>query len=317
MDLKLKRIQMQHQAKMDQIQIEEEIASLHDEIEKKSLASKKGRHKRGTLDLKQYGGTDGITNGSDTYNSRRNDAYLHSAPAREPQTTSYLPVREATREPQVLDSSPSVDPHPFTQIVKELKKPKCEVKKFGGNILEYRKFMRQLNTNVMKLIDDFEEKMSILESYTYGKANKIVIGYSHMDPEIGFRRTIEDFEELYGDSEQLAAVYSQKALAWPIIRADDPKGLDEYFMFLCECQHAMEGNNSLKVMEYSGNLQKLVAKLPFYIQDKWRIKYQEIKDKRIPIKFEDLVNLVRKESKKANDPVYGKDAMKTLESEKR
>lgn len=50
-------------------------------------------------------------------------------------------------------------------------------------------------------------------------------------------------------------------------------------------------------------------KLPFYLQEKWRNVVYELKDRKEAVTFQNLVNFVRKEAKKANDPIYGKGVM--------
>lgn len=53
----------------------------------------------------------------------------------------------------------------------------------------------------------------------------------------------------------------------------------------------------------------LVKKLPFYLHEKWRSIVYDTKEKKEVVKFQQLVSFVRKEAKKATDPVYGKEVM--------
>lgn len=61
------------------------------------------------------------------------------------------------------------------------------------------------------------------------------------------------------------------------------------------------------MLENSENMKPLIRKLPFNWQGKWRNVVYELKDKKESVKFQNLVNFVRKEAKKANDPIYGKE----------
>ena len=47
----------------------------------------------------------------------------------------------------------------------------------------------------------------------------------------------------------------------------------------------------------------LIRKLPFYSQAKWRNSVYELKNRKQTVIFENLVNFVRKEAKKANEPM--------------
>ena len=53
----------------------------------------------------------------------------------------------------------------------------------------------------------------------------------------------------------------------------------------------------------------LVKKLPFYSHEKWKNIVNDTKEKKEVVKFQQLVSFVRKEAKKATDPVYGKEVM--------
>ena len=63
------------------------------------------------------------------------------------------------------------------------------------------------------------------------------------------------------------------------------------------------------MLEYPENIKKLVSKLPFHLHDKWRNLVHRTRDSHQPIKFNLLARFVKEEAKKANDPVYGRDAL--------
>ncbi|VDI06661.1 Hypothetical predicted protein [Mytilus galloprovincialis] len=97
----------------------------------------------------------------------------------------------------------------------------------------------------------------------------------------------------------------------PFIKADHPKALDDFAIFLQECMYAVNYVDAAKVLEYSENLKLLIQKLPFYMQEKWRNVVYETKSRKNIVTFSHLVEFVKKDSKKANDPVYGKDVLNT------
>lgn len=84
-----------------------------------------------------------------------------------------------------LKSDGSYGQHPYnydgnemlaqtSRLVNELRKPVCEIRKFSGNPLEYKSFLRQFRSKVTQYCQDCEECMSYLEQFTEGEANKIV-----------------------------------------------------------------------------------------------------------------------------------------------
>ena len=67
----------------------------------------------------------------------------------------------------------------FSQMTKELNKPKVEILKFAGNPMDYHRFIRQFDAKVIKNTDSYEEKMTYLFQFTSGEANNIATGFSH------------------------------------------------------------------------------------------------------------------------------------------
>ena len=90
---------------------------------------------------------------------------------------------------------------------------------------------------------------------------------------------------------------------------ENPKSLDDFAIFLSECEQAVKDIDALKVLEYTDNFRKIVSKLPYQLHDKWRSVVHESKEKGKRPSFSTLVKFVSKEAKKSNDPTFGRDAM--------
>ena len=112
------------------------------------------------------------------------------------------------------------------KVIKEMRKPNPEIKKFSGDPLDYRKFMRQFHAKIVANTDNNDEKMTFLEQFTVGEANRIVQGYAYLDANIGYDRALQELEQRYGDVDVVANAFVNKALEWPIIVNDKPKALD-------------------------------------------------------------------------------------------
>ncbi|XP_077982843.1 uncharacterized protein LOC144437710 [Glandiceps talaboti] len=194
-------------------------------------------------------------------------------------------------------------------ITKELRKPQVELSKFGGNPMDFPRFLRQFTTRIVAYTDSDDERMSYLEQYTTGEAHKIILGYSHLNSDIGYSKAMEELKTRYGDPEVVAAAYIKKALNWPAIKSDDAKALDDYAVFLMECQYAVGTVDAGKVLEYADNIRQIVKKLPFWLHDKWRNIVQNNRDQDEAVQFKHLVDLVRREARKATDPMYGRDML--------
>ncbi|XP_033121389.1 uncharacterized protein LOC117120474 [Anneissia japonica] len=122
----------------------------------------------------------------------------------------------------------------LSEIVKNMKKPKHEVKLFSGNPIDFPKFIRQFKSRIVSNTDTSEERMTYLEELTTGEANKVVCGFSHLPSEKAYQAAMDQLSDRYGDNEVIASTYIKKALEWPTIRPGEPKALDEYALFLVE-----------------------------------------------------------------------------------
>ncbi|KAK3086822.1 hypothetical protein FSP39_023974 [Pinctada imbricata] len=153
-------------------------------------------------------------------------------------------------------------------VVQYLRRPIPEIKKFGGNPLEFRRFLRQFHAKVVLNTHDDDERMNYLEQLTYGEANRCVAGFSHLSGDRAYKAAMKQLEERYGDNEVIATAFIKKALDWPAVK--DAKSLDEFALFLVECLNAAESMGSNSVLDYPDNIKRLMQKLPIYMHDRWR-----------------------------------------------
>ncbi|CAG2192599.1 unnamed protein product [Mytilus edulis] len=233
-----------------------------------------------------------------------------------PTVPAFIPEVKKEREqdddkpPPVEAKNNIIDYNTQYLIARELNKPKADIQKFDGSPMNYKGFMRQFNARVETNTDSFEERINFLLQFTIGEPHRIVLGFSHLDAKIGYTAALNEFKDRYGDPDIIAHSYVQRAMNWPFIKADHPKALDDFAIFLQECMYAVNYVDAAKVLEYSENLKLLIQKLPFYMQEKWRNVVYETKSRKNIVTFSHLVKFVKKEAKKANDPVYGKDVFK-------
>ena len=149
-------------------------------------------------------------------------------------------------------------------IAKELNKPKAEIKVFDGN-LDFKSFERQFQARIVTNTDSYDERLNYLLQFTSGEPQRIAKGFSHLNAKSGYDAAWTEFHEKYGDSDVIAHAYVKRAINWPTIKPDNPKALDEFAIFLRECQYAVNNVEAARVLEYSENLKHLVQKLPFYL----------------------------------------------------
>ena len=188
---------------------------------------------------------------------RKRDFEVHEVQAaskyqHRPQTTSEaLPrvqdrIKARSSNSVKSDHSSSSAEDIMHSVARQLKKPHVEVGKFSGDPLKYKQFVRQFEARIVANTDDDDERLTYLDHYTTGEPNKIVCSLSYLDSSVAYSAIWHELNERYGDSDVIATTFINKALKWPFIHPNDVKALDEYSIFLCECQHAVSSLDSLK-----------------------------------------------------------------------
>ncbi|KAJ8045014.1 hypothetical protein HOLleu_07931 [Holothuria leucospilota] len=180
-----------------------------------------------------------------------------------------------------------------------MQKPQLGINTFGGDCITFKKFMRQFKCRVEGLCSD-DERIAYLEQYTLEEAHKIVVGFSYQDAEVGYPATMAELRRRHGDPEVMANSYIKKVMSWPTIRADYSQALDEFAVFLKECEAATRCVGGLGVLEFSENLKRILQKIPYFMHDKWRTVVQRLQKNGTIIGFCDFAEF------KQNDPVYGR-----------
>ncbi|KAK2138585.1 hypothetical protein LSH36_2771g00003 [Paralvinella palmiformis] len=135
---------------------------------------------------------------------------------------------------------------------------------------------------------------------------------SPLESEKGFKAAFSELDKRYGDTDIIVNAFIKKGLNWHVIKNDSPKDLDVFAIFLSECLYAVQDLYSLKILEYTDSFKRILSKPPYSLHEKWRSIIDNKKSHGHKTCFSDLVEFVRREARKATDPSFGKDAMKTL-----
>ena len=127
--------------------------------------------------------------------------------------------------------------------------------KFGGDPLEYARFVRAFDSHIASRTRDHVELMYYLEQYIIGAPKDLVRSCVHMSPVAGYMEARRKLDMRYGDPFLLAQSYLKKLDTWPVIRADDVKKLKEYTTFLVGCCNAMTSTDCIHQLDYPSSLQ--------------------------------------------------------------
>lgn len=184
--------------------------------------------------------------------------------------------------------------------------PSQNIPVFKGDPIEYRLFMRAFEHGVESKTEDNKDRLYYLEQHTSGQPNDLVRSCFHMDPEQGYPEAKRLLRERFGDKYKISMAYLNKALNWPIIKADDSEALESYSLFLTSCSNAMTDLEYLDEMENAANMRTIVAKLPYRLRERFRsvaIDIQKRQERRTKLK--DVVTFVNTQAEMASHPVFG------------
>lgn len=111
---------------------------------------------------------------------------------------------------------------------------------FHGDPLQYRTFIRAFENCVEANATNKGDCLYYLQQYTRGHPRELIGSCFHIAPDRGYMRAKDSLEEHFGKGSMITASYTEKLIGWPIVKAEDVKGLQAYALFLCQCCNAME-----------------------------------------------------------------------------
>ena len=131
-----------------------------------------------------------------------------------------------------------------------------------------------------------------------------------MDPDIGYTEA-RLIDEKYGDPYNISNAFIMKMTEWPMLKPGDDNGLNRFSTFLTQCCSAMKSLSYLVILDHPHNLQTLVKKLPYHLQDRWRrvANKARIERRGIP-SFDSFANFIKDEARVATDPIFSREALK-------
>ena len=192
--------------------------------------------------------------------------------------------------------------------------PSLTLTKFSGDPLEYFTFIRSFESQVEAKVSANDVRLQYLEQYLHGEPKDLIKGCLHLDRHSGYLEAKRLLNEKYGDPNKISNAYLKKINEWPCIRPGDELALDRFSIFLSQCRSAMSTLTYLSILNHPHNLQSMVTKLPFTLQDRWR---REANKRRVAggviPSFADFVNFVNAEAGIATDPVFSREALRRLD----
>ena len=151
--------------------------------------------------------------------------------------------------------------------------PKAEIPVFSGDVTKYQSFLRAFDTRIANRAEDDEERLYFLDQYTSGKPKDVVRSCLHMPPGTGYWQARELLNKRYGDEDTISAAFVELDIImdWTPLKHGDVEGLDKFSLTLMSCKNVMAGTSKgMRETDHPRTMRKVVEKLPFNLQDRWR-----------------------------------------------
>ena len=155
--------------------------------------------------------------------------------------------------------------------------PSLTLTKFTGDPTDYRTFIRGFESQIEAKISSNYVCLRYLEQYLEGQPKELIKGCLSMTANHGYSKAKRLLKEKYGDMYKISNAYVKKVTDWPAIKPGDDIALDRYSTFLTQCLSVIGSLSFLTILDYSHNLQNMVKKLPFHLQDRWRREANKIR----------------------------------------
>lgn len=176
---------------------------------------------------------------------------------------------------------------------KKSKVPQYKLKTFNNDVLEYRKFISDFETQIECYLDSEYEKLSFLIQYTTGTANAIASSCVSLPKNEGYQEARKLLEQEFGKVSCINEACAKKIMAFPNIRSNDKVKLDEFRLLLMTSYTAVKHiPHEYREVENSTFKKKVIMKLPERHQHRFKeFSYKKEKINEM-LRFEDIVDFV-------------------------
>ena len=153
-----------------------------------------------------------------------------------------------------------------------------EPKVFEGDPLEFAEWEDDFDS-FMKAqgVKDPVEKLRFLKKYIEGEALEFIAGQFRSKTEASYLRARRKLTNRYGNTYDVTTAMREKLDKWPMIKANDGKGLQKFADYLDQVSNTMSSMPGLEILDSYQENEKLTDKLPDWAARKWTAKVREHK----------------------------------------
>ena len=176
---------------------------------------------------------------------------------------------------------------------------------FGGDPLQYPTWNSALNALVDSRPMEADIKLNMLNQFVTGKPKQAVEHYLLIGTEDAYQKAKSILQERCGNCIVVSMAFISKLEKWPKIGPKDAVASREFSDFLDKILAAKETVPGLSVLDYAKENVKLLAKLPYCLEIKWRDaikRWRHTHDEAGYATFSKFASFIREAADKANIP---------------
>ncbi|XP_071964267.1 uncharacterized protein [Antedon mediterranea] len=192
----------------------------------------------------------------------------------------------------------------FRQLVDSIRLPPIRVDLFNGDPLKFPTWLAAFNSLVEAKTCSNYERLSLLAQHLAGEPKALVANYLLLQTEEAYVQAKNELKRRYGHPSVVATALITKLNEWPKISAKDNTALRKFSDFICEVAAAKMTISDLGVLDYPQENMKLVSKLPYYLENKWRSIVSASMDTSTFPSLERFSEFLKAKAKEANIPMF-------------
>ena len=138
-----------------------------------------------------------------------------------------------------------------------------EHSKFTGNPLDYFKFIRQVEDQILSLYreSDTAYALHLLLDATSGRAYKLILGCVMLSPEKGLREALHLLHKAFGSSQVAIKSFIDSVCCGDTISSTE-MGLEEFYSDLVNCKVVLEAAGPHNLLNAASTAERIFMRLP-------------------------------------------------------
>ncbi len=198
----------------------------------------------------------------------------------------------------------------MAEVLNNSRLPNVSVAVFdGSNPIDYAMWKTSFECLIESSTDDPVRRLSFLCQYTSGQAQLLVKSFMYKPTVENYLNAKLALDKEYGNKFVLSRAYMSKIDSHKVVTINDIVGLQSFSTLLSSVLSAMDSIEPLSQLNMDLSLQRIVLKLPAYMQTAWRNQAFELELKGQMPDFSALVKFVEKEAIKARHPIFSSHAL--------